>query len=48
MSSGQHNVNLPAYRRDRLKFKDSNKFLIKKIKDVKTTIIYTQTANRRD
>ncbi|WP_334943603.1 hypothetical protein [Nostoc sp.] len=48
MSTGQHNVNLPTYRRDRLKFQDRNKFLLKKVKDVKITIIYTQTANRRD
>ncbi|MHC5934430.1 hypothetical protein [Nostoc sp.] len=40
MSSGQHNINLPTYRRDRLEFKDGNKFLLgeKKVKDVKTTI----------
>ncbi|MEH2349913.1 MAG: hypothetical protein V7K55_18335 [Nostoc sp.] len=27
--SGQQNVNLPAYQRDRLKFNNANKFLLK-------------------
>ncbi|MEH2238014.1 hypothetical protein [Nostoc sp.] len=27
--SGQNNFNLPAYRRDRLKFKDGNRILLR-------------------